>query len=180
MQPEGTHTGPPANGSRGRSLRASCGRTVGGLVIVAAASISVWGCREESVPRVTIGQTTWTVELATTSEQGMQGLAGRPRLAEGTGMLFVFPRAQVRNFWMRGCLIPLDIAFIGPDLRVVKTHTMAVEPDRAGRVIYSSEVAAQYALEVPAGSLAAAGVAIGDRVTFSGPIGAAAKAQPGP
>jgi hypothetical protein len=107
------------------------------------------------------------VELATTPDRQLVGLAGRDHLADNEGMLFIFPRAEVLNFCMRGCVISLDIAFIGDDMRVVRTHTMLEEPDRIGKVLYSSDVPARYALEVAAGSLERAGVKVGDPVSFS-------------
>ncbi len=95
-------------------------------------------------------------------------------------MLFIYPQPRILNFCMRGCVIPLDIAFIGADFRVVAIHTMAVEPDHLGRVSYSSSLPAQFALELPAGSLGRAGVRVGDKVIFAGNIPEAAKAQAGP
>ncbi len=83
-----------------------------------------------------------------TTEQRHRGLAGRTDVPSNSGMLFLFPEAKVRKFWMRGCLIPLDIAFLDADHRIVKMHTMLAEPDQAGRKTYSSDVPAQYALEV--------------------------------
>ncbi|MFP3937382.1 MAG: DUF192 domain-containing protein [Phycisphaerae bacterium] len=118
------------------------------------------------------------MDIASTPEQRYRGLSNRPRIAQGTGMLFIFPDADVREFCMRGCLVPLDIAFLDADLRVVKTHTMQVEADLAGRETYSSEKPAQYALEVPAGELSAAGVRVGDQAELLGDIPDAAKADP--
>jgi uncharacterized membrane protein (UPF0127 family) len=79
---------------------------------------------------------------------------------------------------MRGCYIPLDIAFIDADGYVVKTATMAVEDDLAGRIVYSSDRPAQFALEVPAGTLAAANVKPGSKVIFSPDIPLPTKAPP--
>ena len=94
-------------------------------------------------------------------------------------MLFIYPTPQPLEFCMRVCVIPIDIAFIDGDLRVVSTHTMAVEPDLAGRVLYPSGPAAQYVLEVAAGALAKAGVKPGDRVILQNTPDAA-KAELGP
>jgi len=139
------------------------------------------GCRKKSSPaQVTIAGRTWTVELAATVEQRYLGLSGRDSLAEDAGMLFIYPGPRVLQFCMRGCAVPLDVAFIDSDLRVVKIHTMAVEPDRAGRVTYSSETPVQYALEVAGGVLAGAGVSVGDEVRFSSGVPEAAKAHDGP
>lgn len=119
-------------------------------------------------PQVTIGEATWTVEIADSPRERTRGLGGRKQLASDRGMLFIFPDEQERTFVMRDCYIPLDIAFLDADHRVVRMHTMAVEPDRAGRVRYRSGRPAQYALEVPAGELTRAGVEVGDRARFAG------------
>lgn len=131
-------------------------------------------------PKVSINGRSWRVELATTVAQRWKGLSGRTELAPDAGMLFVYPAPDVLHFCMRGCYIDLDIAFLGPDLRVVATHRMKVEPDRAGRALYSSGVAAQYALEVRVGALAGADVRVGDRAFFSDGVPQAAKAEPAP
>jgi len=121
-------------------------------------------------PRVEINGHTWRVETATTRAARQLGLSFRKFLDRDSGMLFIYPEPEVLDFCMRDCEIPLDIAFINADLEVVRIHTMAVEPDRAGRTFYSSDTPAQYALEVPAGDLAKAKVAVGQKVTFSGPM----------
>lgn len=81
---------------------------------------------------------------------------------EGTdrGMLFVFDDDQVRGFWMRNTIIPLDIAFIRSDGTIVKIHTMPPLELR----IFSSVEPAQYALEVNAGRFQALGIIEGDHV----------------
>lgn len=129
---------------------------------------------------VTIGGAAWRVELADTRMLRYRGLSDRRELPEGTGMLFVYPSAQQMDFCMRKCLIPLDIAFIGPDHRVMNMITMEVEPYGLETRTYHSAGAAQFALEVPKGALAAAGVKVGDKVEFSSDIPPAAKAEPGP
>ncbi|KKK82793.1 hypothetical protein LCGC14_2799850 [marine sediment metagenome] len=64
------------------------------------------------VPTVTIRGHAWRVEVAATPERRYRGLAGRRRLADDAGMLFVFAEPERLEFCMRGCLIDLDIAFI--------------------------------------------------------------------
>lgn len=159
-------------------------RWVGTLVLATTAAGAVLGgCdgpREESAPRVSINGVTWFVDVAMTVEQRRQGLAGRPHLADNVGMLFLFPKERPQAFWMEGCLIDLDIAFIDSDRRVINTTTMTAEPDRRGRRSYYSKGPCRYVLEVAAGRLAAAGVRPGDRVTFLGDIPDASKADPSP
>jgi hypothetical protein len=150
-----------------------------------AAMMLTAGCEKpQSQPqpsaKVTIRGQSWQVELATTADQRYQGFSDRKDLPAGRGMLFIFQQPQVLDFCMRFCLIPLDIAFIGPDMRVVRMYTMEVEPYGFDTKRYDSEVPAQYALEVPKGALATAGVQVGDKVEFSSDMPAAAKAEPSP
>lgn len=140
------------------------------------------GCRDsgdEKPAQVTVRDHTWYVDLAMTADQRYQGLSGRHEIPANVGMLFIYPRPQVMEFCMRGCVVPLDIAYLDANRRVIKMHTMAVEPDRAGQISYSSDRPAQYALEVAGGALGGAGVQVGDTVVFSANIPPAAKADPG-
>lgn len=155
------------------------------LLLLVAAMMLAAGCdKPQSGPQpsysVTVRGRSWQVELATTAEQRYRGMSDRKDLPAGRGMLFIYPRPGILDFCMRQCLIPLDIAFIGPDMRVVKIYTMEIEPYGLDSRLYSSEVPAQYALEVPKGALAAAGVRVGDKVDFSSDMPSATKAEPGP
>ena len=132
-----------------------------------------------TLPRVEINGHVWRVEPATTRAGRYRGLAGRASLDDDRGMLFIYPQPDVLEFCMRGCEIPLDIAFIDQGLRVVRIQTMPVEPSRAGTVTYSSEQPAMYALEVGAGQLDLAKVRVGQKVTFLGPMPGADLAERG-
>ncbi len=118
-------------------------------------------------PYVTINRRRWDVELAVTFDERYLGMSGRRNVPSGTGMLFIFQDSAPRVFCMRDCYVPLDIAFINEDRLVVAIHTMAVEPDRRGRVPYRSGSSAMYALEVAAGALGQANVNVGDKVALS-------------
>jgi uncharacterized membrane protein (UPF0127 family) len=140
-------------------------------------------CRSKHGPimgEVTLAGRTWRVEVAMSAHERYVGLGGRDRLEPGTGMLFVYPSPGETEFTMRGCLVPLDIAFLSADRRVVSMDTMTVERDRAGRKPYCPGAPAQFILEVPAGELAEAGVTVGTRATFSRTIPLALLADPRP
>jgi uncharacterized membrane protein (UPF0127 family) len=142
------------------------------LILAIAATIGLAGCRRPASGRPTTGTVTvnghvWRVEIVDTPEKRWRGLSGRREVPEGTGMLFVYDEPGVMGFVMRDMVIPLDIAFIDEDLEIVRIHTMAVEPDRNGDVVYPSDAPAQYALEVRAGSFERAGIHEGDGVVFS-------------
>lgn len=64
-------------------------------------------------------------ELAATPNTRSIGLMHRRALGPNQGMLFAFPERGVHCFWMRNTLIPLTIAFIADDGRIVNTADMA-------------------------------------------------------
>jgi uncharacterized protein len=106
---------------------------------------------------------TVTVELARTPEEQARGLMFRRELAEGRGMLFLFPRAEIRRFWMKNCLIPLDMLFLDEKRQVVGVEENTVPHDEAGR---GPDEPAQYVLEVPGGYARRHGVGLGARAAF--------------
>lgn len=107
-----------------------------------------------------IGEAKVKAELALNYEQRERGLMFRSSLADGEGMLFVFEADQRLTFWMKNTTIPLSIAFISSggiirqisDLRPLSEATV------------QSERSVRYALEVPQGWFARAGVKVGDLV----------------
>ena len=81
----------------------------------------------------------------------------REELAEGRGMLFVFQDAQHRSFWMKNTLIPLDIAYIDENLKIIDIQAMEPETEDA----HPSARPAMFALEVPLGWFAKMGINAG-------------------
>jgi hypothetical protein len=143
---------------------------VAALAAMLLAALAV-GCNGESSAkparaRVRIGEQVWSVEVMLTRRQHEQGMMGRTRIPEDEGMLFVFPEVQERVFYMKNCLVPIDLLFISPARRVVRTHEMKVEPGMAGEMRYPSDVPVQYALEIAGGSIERLGIEVGDEVEF--------------
>lgn len=111
---------------------------------------------------LSIGEHTLQVELASTFSQRAQGLMGRTELAADQGMLFVFADDQVRTFWMKNTPLPLSIAYIDAERRIVNILDMQPYDES----IYPSERPARYALEVNQGWFAERGIGAGDLVEF--------------
>ena len=76
------------------------------------------------------------------------------------GMLFSFGRDQTNSFWMKNTIIPLDIAYVASDGRVVKTYTMAPLDDRYNA--YPPGGPYRFAIEVNGNRFVELGVAGGD------------------
>ncbi len=117
---------------------------------------------------VTVGGTTYIVEIADTPAKQELGLGQRDSLAQGRGMLFVFERPGNWGFWMKDTRFPLDMIWARADgtvinvARNVATSTYAQNPPE---VLYPTEPDALYVLEVNAG--AAAQVMPGQKMTIT-------------
>jgi len=108
-----------------------------------------------------------TAEVAATPEQRASGLMNRFSLKPNSGMLFVFERPEPLAFWMKNTYVPLSIAFIGADGRILNIEDMAPH-DEAN---HWSKGPGLYALEMRKGWFAEAGVKAGDRVEGLGSDG---------
>ena len=102
------------------------------------------------------------VEIADTPDGRERGLMGRTALAEDAGMLFEWTDDTSSAFWMKDTLIPLSIAFVSADGRVLALLDM--EPCRADPCpVYDPHVVYRMALEAKQGAFARWGVHVGDR-----------------
>jgi uncharacterized protein len=101
------------------------------------------------------------VEIADTDAERQRGLMGRTALAEDQGMLFVFGGEQELSFWMKNTLIPLSIAFMDSEGRIVDIQDMKPLDDDPPH--YVSAEPARYALEVNQGFFEERGIKVGDR-----------------
>ncbi len=97
-------------------------------------------------PTVHIGNAPLRVEIAKTSAERIQGLSGRESLADGHGMLFVFPEADYHAMWMKDMNFPIDIIWVSEELIVVSVNNN-VTPDSYPRTFRPKEPA-KYAIEV--------------------------------
>jgi uncharacterized membrane protein (UPF0127 family) len=128
-----------------------------------------WQAQVAPLPTVDIqvGDEWLTVEVAADPASRGRGLGYREGLAPGTGMLFVFPEARERSFWMQGMRFCLDIVWIN-DGQILGAAEGAC-PDPPGtpnenRARFRSDGPAQYVLEVPGGWLAEHGYGAGTPV----------------
>jgi hypothetical protein len=104
------------------------------------------------------------VEIADTPTAHVRGLSGRTSLADGWGMLFVFPERDIHSFWMGGMTFPLDILWID-DHRVVEVVTL--DAPTAARPIPASHTpssVAEWVLELNAGEAERMGIRPGTRI----------------
>ena len=113
------------------------------------------------VSKIQVGPHAVSAEVAQTPEQRALGLMFRFSLPADHGMLFVFDEPQPLGFWMRNTYIPLSIAYIGADGRIVNIADMAPRVESS----HPSSGPALYALEMRKGWFAEKGLGPGTRVS---------------
>lgn len=91
-----------------------------------------------------------TVELASTGKHHAYGLMNRESLPHDRGMLFVFSTDEIRHFWMKNTLIPLDIIYINSK-GVVEAIVKAEPCLKDSCSSFSSQKPIRYVLELNQG-----------------------------
>src|SRR6266849_610065 len=162
------------------ALMISPRRTIGHVIAIVAASALLvgvtTGAPAQTTPTLRRGmlvlaqdkaRVTLTVEIADTPESRQLGLMNRPSLPDDAGMLFVFESTSRLAFWMRNTLIPLSVAFIDEQWKIVDIQDMRVGPNpQTGQIeIYESAQPSRYALEVNQGLFARRGIGAGAKVS---------------
>ncbi len=118
---------------------------------------------QKKIPKeaVVIGEETFKLEVAANEKSRAKGLMNREKIDEHGGMIFVYKRAQVRSFWMKNCLVDIDLLYLDGGGRIVSMHKMKKEPPRGENETstayerrlkrYHSRRAAQFIIELKAG-----------------------------
>jgi len=99
-------------------------------------------------------------EVAATEATRTTGLMNRFSLQPDHGMLFVFKEPLPQAFWMKNTYVPLSIAFIDRDGRIINIEDMAPQTQNT----HPSRGPALYALEMKKGWFADRNIAPGSRI----------------
>jgi hypothetical protein len=103
---------------------------------------------------------TLRVEVAASEEEKRTGLMFRRNLGENNGMLFVYENDSRWAMWMKNTYLPLSVAFIDRDGRIINIEDMQPLTEDA----HQAAGPAKYALEVNQGWFAKRGIGKGDRI----------------
>ncbi|MFG0330479.1 MAG: DUF192 domain-containing protein [Phycisphaerales bacterium] len=137
------------------------------------------GCDEETTGTIPVklGDETFTLETAISRMEQAQGMMGRTEIAEDGGMIFIFDSDEERNFWMKNCLIDLDILYVDRTGRIVSSYTMKAEPPQRDDETeaeyearmrrdgsYPSNGKARYVIEIKAGRIDELGLKDGQKL----------------
>ena len=159
-------------GFDGQIMRLSLHLTTRCFAVVVMFILLALGSRVDACPlllpfsSVTIKGNSLSVEIASTPEAQVCGLAHRKSLPEDRGMLFVYLESKSFEFWMKDTELALSIAFLNDTGRILAIQDMApMQTD----VRYRSPAHTRYALEVNRGWFARHEIKVGDVVEFKLP-----------
>jgi uncharacterized membrane protein (UPF0127 family) len=102
---------------------------------------------------LTAGMYRIEAEVASTQPQRMLGLMHRKSMPSQHGMLFVFDTPARHCMWMRNTLLPLAVAFLDEQGRIINVEEMIPETEDN----HCAAQPARYALEMNAGWFKARG-----------------------
>jgi uncharacterized membrane protein (UPF0127 family) len=114
--------------------------------------------------RITTARGTITilyVEVAATAPTRARGLMGRPTLPPDRGMLFDFGMDTQAPFWMRDTPLPLSIAWVAADGRIIGLADRNPQTD----TLHYAPGPYRFALEVPQGFFTAHASTAGAQIT---------------
>lgn len=124
--------------------------------------------KDKDLITVSLGSEKLTLEAAVSTEAVTQGLSGRIKIP-ADGMLFIFPEADLRYFWMKDMNFPLDIIWLRDNTIIGITYGAAIPPENERenpQQIYHSPAPADMVIEVEAGR--AVSFAVGMKLVIVG------------
>lgn len=150
-----------------------------GYVMLLTAVLMLPGCDEETSDTyaLKIKDQWFTLETAITKEEQARGLGGREVLAENGGMIFIFDTDERRQFWMKDCLIDIDVLYVDRRGFIDSAYEMKAQPPRAenespaayenrlrSAAQYPSRGKARYVIELKAGKIRELGLKRNDKI----------------
>ncbi len=129
---------------------------------------------------IEIAGKSYTMELALTRQTRERGLMDRTTISDDEGMLFVFPDAAERSFWMKNCYIDIDLMFLDSRGTVMSVHRMVIETPKGEDESpwmyerrlhhYWSNGPSRFAIELSAGSLDRLQIDVNDTIVLDLPF----------
>ena len=109
-------------------------------------SMTVYAQQNVGLPNIELKVGIYRIqaELANTPTTREVGLMNRTSMPTSSGMLFVFEQKSGHCFWMNNTKIPLSIAFIADDGKIVNIEEMQAQTTNS----HCPKAAIRYALEM--------------------------------
>lgn len=127
---------------------------------LALAGCSLLASAQMPVMELSAGFHRIEAEVAADQENRMTGLMNRKAMPPQRGMLFVFTQQNTHCMWMRNTLIPLSVAFLDEEGRIINIEDMQPQTEDN----HCAKVPARYALEMNLGWFAQRGIKAGAKL----------------
>lgn len=133
------------------------------LISAVVALVSTQAALAEGMPRIDLSAGMYRIdaEVAATADEREIGLMHRRNMPAQRGMLFVFDEPGTHCMWMKNTLLPLSVAFLDEQGRILNIEDMAPQTEDS----HCAARPARYALEMNLGWFRQKGLKAGSRVT---------------
>ncbi len=128
-----------------------------GICAALAGMATAVGAQENPLIELTAGMHRIEAEVVNTDASRQRGLMMRESMPTHHGMLFVFDDPARHCMWMKNTLLPLSVAFIDDQGRIVNVEDMQPETETT----HCATKPARYALEMNQGWFAKRGLKAG-------------------
>lgn len=121
--------------------------------------------KDDAICNININGINTQLKVAYSQKRQAQGLMFVNSLKENEGMIFVYNKSRTLSFWMKNTLIPLSIAYLEDDGRIVGIYTMTpVDKNTPDYEMprYPSRTLVKYAVEMSQGWFDLRGIKTGD------------------
>ena len=120
------------------------------------------GAAQSSMPltELSAGMYRIEAEVAATPDHRMVGLMKRRSMPANHGMLFIFTEPQRHCMWMKNTLLPLSVAFLDEQGRILNVEDMKPQTENN----HCARNPARYALEMNLGWFAQRGIKPGTKL----------------
>lgn len=132
-------------------------RSLGAALALSAAAWCGSALAEMGRLELTAGFHRIEAEVAYTDPDRQQGLMNRRSMAANQGMLFVFPFPARHCMWMKNTLLPLSVAFLDEQGRIINIRDMQPQTENS----HCADKDARFALEMNQGWFAQRGLKAG-------------------
>ena len=129
-------------------------KIVVGIVCGAMLSAAAWAENSMPILELTAGFHRIEAEVAANDQNRQVGLMNRKSMQPQHGMLFVFTQDNTHCMWMRNTLLPLSVAFLDDEGKIINIEDMQPQTEDN----HCARRPARYALEMNLGWFAQRGL----------------------
>jgi len=112
--------------------------------------------------KINLKSNPFTIKVVHEPQDLAMGMMGK-NFNDFDGMLFLMPKSGPQSFWMKDCIIPLDIIFLDKN-KITNIHHNCPPCNDSQCPTYQGQ--GGFVLELPAGTCQDLDIKIGDRIDY--------------